>query len=140
MILKLRTPLYPRYVSTVDSGNLVGYLWVVAQALEEYLSNPIFNLMQAKGLQDTMRLASEEIEAIHRSERIISWSYSRDIDNDKIDFNSWKTMLVDLATKIIEVEKIGKEKELYWNKKLKGDVDGFLEEINEFFPWFDYAL
>ena len=34
---RTKTPLYPRYVSTVDSGNLVGYLWVVSQSLEEYL-------------------------------------------------------------------------------------------------------
>ena len=26
-------PLYPRYVSTVDSGNFVGYLYVVKQFL-----------------------------------------------------------------------------------------------------------
>ena len=136
---KTRAPLYPRYVSTVDSGNLVGYLWVVAEALEEYLCNPIFNLAQVKGLQDTMRLASEEIEDLNEVKELYH-GVIEGIEEDKIDFNSWKTVLEDLANKVVEVEKIGEKKELYWNKKLKVDVDGFLEEINEIFPWFNFIL
>jgi cyclic beta-1,2-glucan synthetase len=136
---KTKNPLYPRYVSTVDSGNLVGYLWVVAEALEEYLSNSIFNLVQVKGLQDTMRLASEELEGFSGVSELYHGAM-QSIDNDKMDFNSWKTVLVDLEARIMEVEKIGSEKQLYWNEKLKGNVNGFLEEINEFFPWLDYIL
>ena len=135
---KTKVPLHPRYVSTVDSGNLVGYLWLVEQALEEYLSNPIFNVVKARGLQDTMRLASEEIEKFKEVKelyRIVIES----IDNNKIDFNTWKTMLIELTSMATEVEKMQLDTELYWNKKLKGDVGEFLEEINEFFPWFDYA-
>ena len=26
-------PLWPRYVSTVDSGNLLGYLWIIKEEL-----------------------------------------------------------------------------------------------------------
>jgi len=136
---KTKTPLYPRYVSTVDSGNLFGYLWLVAEALEEYLSNPIFNHNQVKGLQDTMRLASDEIEAVTGVSEIFH-GFIGDIDKNKIDFNYWIAMLVDLAKKTKEVEKNEKDKDLYWNKKLKGDVDAFLEEINEIFPWFEFTL
>ncbi|MGV8984323.1 GH36-type glycosyl hydrolase domain-containing protein, partial [Clostridium sp.] len=136
---KSKTPLYPRYVSTVDSGNLVGYLWLAAESLEEYLNQPVFNSKQAKGLQDTMRLASEEIEVATGVKDIYHESIA-DIARDKIDFSYWKALLVNLTNEIIEVEKIGAEKNLYWNKKLKDDVDGYLEEINEFFPWFEFTL
>ncbi|MCJ7687918.1 MAG: cyclic beta 1-2 glucan synthetase, partial [Clostridiaceae bacterium] len=131
---KSKTPLYPRYISTVDSGNLVGYLWVVAEALDEYLGNPIFNPQQVKGLQDTMRLASEEIEVTLGMKESYKEAIG-DIDINKIDFNLWKVLLIDLESEIMEVEKIKLEKELYWNKKLKDDVNRFLEEINEIFPW-----
>ena len=131
-----KTPLYPRYVSTVDSGNLVGYLWLAAEAMEEYLCNPIFNINQAKGLQDTIRLASEEIEDVIGVSQIYH-GLIEEIGNNKIDFKYWIATLVDLANKIIEVEKVETKKELYWNKKLKCDVDGFLEEIDVFFPWFE---
>jgi len=135
---RTKAPLYPRYVSTVDSGNLVGYLWLVAQSLEEYLGSPIFNSMQARGLQDTIRLASEELEASTGIKELYH-TIMTDINNDKIDFKTWKTTLVELAILQVEVEKIGTEKELYWNKKLLGNVGRFLEEINELFPWVDYA-
>lgn len=134
---KTKTPLYPRYVSTVDSGNLVGYLWVVAEALNEYLGNPMFNLVQTKGLKDTLKLASEEIQVSKEVKELYHGVISS-IENDKIDFNTWRIILVELGLKFREVEKIGTDSEAYWNKKLKNDVDGFLEEINEFFPWVDY--
>ncbi|MGK0466644.1 MAG: cyclic beta-1,2-glucan synthetase [Clostridium sp.] len=129
-----KEPLYPRYVSTVDSGNLVGYLWVVSETLEEYLGNPIFNPQQVKGLQDTMRLASVEIEANVELSELYKATIG-DIDNNTIDFKSWERLLIDLESKIIGEEKIQLEKDLYWDKKLKGDLNRFLEEINEFFPW-----
>ncbi len=37
-------PLNPVYVSTVDSGNLTGYLMTLAQGLEEYLARPLFDV------------------------------------------------------------------------------------------------
>lgn len=35
--IKTLAPLEPRYVSTVDSGNFVGYLYVVKQFLKEHI-------------------------------------------------------------------------------------------------------
>ncbi|MGH4050704.1 MAG: GH36-type glycosyl hydrolase domain-containing protein [Clostridium sp.] len=134
---KNKAPLYPRYVSTVDSGNLVGYLWVVAKSLEDYLNSPIFNVMKVKGLQDIMRLASEEID----EKSVVKEIYNDVMNNtyaDKIDFKSWKTILVEVESKIKEVEKIEIGKKLYWNNKLRDDVNGFLDELNQFFPWADY--
>lgn len=136
---KTKTPLYPRYVSTVDSGNLVGYLWVIAQALEEYLNNPIWRVIQVTGLQDTMRLANKEIEEVLGVKELYQVVLC-DMEKDEVNFNSFKSMLEDLANKISEVEKIEVEKKLYWNKKLRDDVDGFLREINELFPWLDFDL
>jgi len=132
-----KAPLYPRYVSTVDSGNLVGYLWVVAQSLEEYLGEPIFNIVKTKGLQDIIRLASGET-GINKDLKELYHEIVQSLNNDELDFKSWKTLLIDLL-KNVEVEINGVDDKLYWNKKLKNDVGGFLEEINEFFPWFDYA-
>ena len=33
--VKTKKPLYPKYVSTVDSGNLIGYLYTTKSFLEE---------------------------------------------------------------------------------------------------------
>ena len=136
---KTKAPLFPKYVSTVDSGNLVGYLWVVAQALDEYLSEPVFNLAKIEGLADTMKLASEDVE-VSKEVKSIYQGVLNKIASDKIDFNCWKIILRDLYNKIAEVGKNEYCMQSYWNKKLKDDVDGYLEEISELFPWFDYAF
>ncbi len=48
-------PLLPRYVSMVDSGNLLGALWTVAQGLQELVSAPVLSPAALAGLQDTLR-------------------------------------------------------------------------------------
>jgi cyclic beta-1,2-glucan synthetase len=47
------TPLNPRYVSTVDSGNLLGALWTLRQGLESLASTPLLDRKALAGLCDT---------------------------------------------------------------------------------------
>jgi cyclic beta-1,2-glucan synthetase len=46
-------PLLPRYVSTVDSGNLLGALWTLERGIEELLHTPLVNRTLFDGLADT---------------------------------------------------------------------------------------
>lgn len=52
--------LRPRYVSTVDSGNFVGYLLVLAEGIREYLKRPGLEPVLLRGLLDTIALHNEE--------------------------------------------------------------------------------
>ena len=54
-ILTLK-PLYPRYVSTVDSGNFLASLWTLEQGLHELLMSPILPLSTLEGIQDPVSL------------------------------------------------------------------------------------
>lgn len=47
------SPLEPRYVSSVDSGNLSGHLLTFRAGLNELLSAPTFNLRIFSGIKDT---------------------------------------------------------------------------------------
>src|SRR6185295_17937846 len=57
-------PLEPRYVSTVDSGNLVGHLVAVAQACRELGGRAIVGPEVLQGIGDTLRLAREAAERL----------------------------------------------------------------------------
>jgi cyclic beta-1,2-glucan synthetase len=46
-------PLYPRYVSTVDSGNLAGHLLTLRQGLLALADDPLLDVRYVDGLQDT---------------------------------------------------------------------------------------
>ncbi len=54
-------PLEPRYVSTVDSGNLLGALWTLEQGLEELLHAPLLDRMTFAGLADTGEILKRTI-------------------------------------------------------------------------------
>jgi len=56
-------PLEPRYVSSVDSGNLLGSLWVLDQGLQELVSRPLISATLFSGLRDTVHLVLEENRA-----------------------------------------------------------------------------
>lgn len=54
-------PLPPQYVSTVDSGNLVGLLMTYRQGILELPSQPILNSRTFAGIGDTAEVLSDEI-------------------------------------------------------------------------------
>jgi len=54
-------PLEPRYVSTVDSGNLLGSLWVLEQGLAELLHQPLLGAKAFTGLADTGEILKGEL-------------------------------------------------------------------------------
>lgn len=56
------TPLEPRYVSTVDSGNLAGYLWTISSACEDALHAPILSERVFQATLDALHLACEARE------------------------------------------------------------------------------
>ena len=51
--IKTLAPLLPRYVSTVDSGNLLGALWALRQGLDELVRDPLIDGKAFAGLADT---------------------------------------------------------------------------------------
>jgi cyclic beta-1,2-glucan synthetase len=47
-------PLFPRYVSTVDSGNLLASLWLFAQGCDDIVRTPLLSNRCMRGLADTL--------------------------------------------------------------------------------------
>ena len=52
-------PLHPRYVSTVDSGNLLASWWTLAAALDELSSRSVLDARALRGLADTLAVLQE---------------------------------------------------------------------------------
>ena len=52
-------PMYPLYISTVDSGNLAGHLLTLAPGLNMLLDQPVFSQRLFGGLQDTLNLVTD---------------------------------------------------------------------------------
>ncbi|WP_443700418.1 GH36-type glycosyl hydrolase domain-containing protein [Pseudomonas sp.] len=56
-------PLHPRYVSTVDSGNLAGLLLTLRPGLLALADDPLFDARQLTGLSDTLHVLRDTLPA-----------------------------------------------------------------------------
>ncbi len=54
-------PLYPRYISTVDSGNLAAHLLVVIESCVEHSHKPRIPQMWRDGMRDTIHMLNESV-------------------------------------------------------------------------------
>lgn len=53
-------PLYPRYISTVDSGNLLACMWTLNQGISQLIQSPILPLDALEGVKDTLNVLKQE--------------------------------------------------------------------------------
>ena len=53
--------LEPKYISSVDSGNLAGHLIALANACRQMAEGPVFNPRWVEGLKDTLDLVAESL-------------------------------------------------------------------------------
>ncbi|MEX1139009.1 MAG: glucoamylase family protein [Bacteroidota bacterium] len=60
--IKTLSPLEPRYVSAVDSGNLLGALWVLEHGLDELIEGPLLDGKALEGLRDTGEILKEVVD------------------------------------------------------------------------------
>ncbi|WMJ80575.1 glucoamylase family protein [Clostridium sp. MB40-C1] len=130
-------PLYPKYISTVDSGNLIGYLWLLSENLQQYKNMPLVNMSMISGIKDTIYLANEELEEVSQLKNFYK-EYIKQIETTKFNISFWKEFLLSILNKITQLENSDKSNKLYWNGKLKHFVNMALEEIREFLPWADF--
>ena len=56
-------PLEPRYISSVDSGNLAGHLLALSNACTEIVAGPVISASWRTGLEDTLALVREALGA-----------------------------------------------------------------------------
>ncbi|GAB6168348.1 glucoamylase family protein [Clostridium carnis] len=123
---RTKKPLWPRYVSTVDSGNLLGYLLIIKNTLEEFKNKPLIRENELSSLKDTYSLVREEIK-----EEIY------DILPDEIELIDYKYLLeeslLDINKKLRKENSEFEEKDNYWINKLKNEIERKVDFYNYIF-------
>lgn len=130
--IKSKKPLH-NYISTVDSGNLVCYVWLTEETLSGYLKSPILNKNFIRGVYDTINLAQQEIKNINEIKDIYNENINQINEKKEMNIYMLQNFLDDLQKKCDEVLK--KYKNLYWNKKLKETLNDFTDFINKYLQW-----
>lgn len=121
-------PLRPKYVSTVDSGNLIGYLTTLVQGLKEYYGKPLIDKAFAAGINDTIRAGIKNGQENNQSVFID--------ENDKIDPMLWNKKLEWLIDDTSRSVNIKKE----WMPKYSHMIYSLRKEVQSFMPWVKLPL
>ena len=79
-------PLDPRYISSVDSGNLAGHLLALANALLEWSSVPLADATRMAGIADALDLACDEAAGLNdgRRTQTVMWQQLDDVLADLV--------------------------------------------------------
>jgi len=128
--------LVPAYVSSVDSGNLVGHLLILRQGILALNSTPVFNPESYNGLRSTTGIIQDllkdgNIEKINSilDNAILEKANSLTVIKSNLD--NLKS-LSDKITCIDENKLTGK-----WLLKLKNQIESTRDDLYQKIPWLD---
>jgi cyclic beta-1,2-glucan synthetase len=73
-------PLDPRYISSVDSGNLAGHLIALANACKEWRNHPLTHAQRLAGVADAIELTRDEASRVRdgRQMQMVTWRHLDD--------------------------------------------------------------
>lgn len=125
--------LFPRYVSTVDSGNLLASFWVLKQGINEVIAAAIIPLDALSGLRDTYEILKETNHSI-KIEKMQDL-FNPAISNDLRVF----TTSVKEALKIIQEPSFDNIED-YWFKQIKEQLTEWDQIIFRYFSWAEILL
>ncbi len=146
-------PLHPQYVSTVDSGNLIGHLLILKSALEALPGTPVLAPRVREGLEDTLAIIGEVVPdeplsggAGGRAREIVQLidALGQELGAGALSLAATRNCLervgqlaADLAAAL---EPTGNAEATWWARALHQQCAAQLEEVLWLAPWLDSPL
>ncbi|CCB86235.1 protein ndvB [Parachlamydia acanthamoebae UV-7] len=127
-------PLYPRYVSSVDSGNFLACLWTIEQGVLELLSAPLLPTSLFEGIKDNYELLSLENEAVE----VIP--FRNLLDKDLSDLSSIRQTIqaaLDLLQQMREKQNPAQPESVYWFNQIEKQLTEWDSISKRYFNWVD---
>ncbi|MEO6452823.1 MAG: glucoamylase family protein [Ginsengibacter sp.] len=135
-------PLTPEYISTVDSGNFVGHILTLKQALFAIPDEKIITAKSFEGISDTVDILIEKTEdasALKRFKQQLENTFLSKLDSlqsikiylDELDI-SFREILIDLDLN-------PENEDDWWAEKITMQLNDIKREMSIFFPWLSLA-
>jgi cyclic beta-1,2-glucan synthetase len=137
-------PLQPKYVSTVDSGNLIASLWVLAQACEELEKQPQLDERALRGLADTLAVVTTRFPSDHTT--AVPLETLRGLFHKEsygIQVMERIRLAAEPARKLRESLRWSTSQtaeRTYWFTKLEQQVQTWIEYFERYLRWADVLL
>lgn len=134
-------PLHPKYVSTVDSGNLVAHLLTLRQGILAHINDPAFSTRNYEGLVSAVKIIQDHIKGKDgkRLERILE-ILQKGLEEKSNSLSPVKTQLNELHSLAKELTLTeAKEEPGYkkWSLNLLQQVQGLRDDLFTIVPWID---
>jgi cyclic beta-1,2-glucan glucanotransferase len=133
-------PLFPKYISTVDSGNLVGHLLVFRQGLLAIPGQQIIGSKLFEGLEDTLgaltdTLKEEDIEVLELFEENLRTACRHNLNGPQEVKLSLGSLAKDFDPILEKLNNDSESETYWWKQKLKTQLERAEEELQIFMPW-----
>ena len=143
--LEDQEPLRPRYVSSVDSGNLIAALWTLKQGIAESLERPVLSTSALDGLQDTTEILLEELKvenATGETQQIILelLNLIRGCPPEVVELIH---LMREIHTKVESIAAMMREDAgtragaAYWARQLERQVSSWIDIIDRYLSWME---
>lgn len=130
--LQTLAPLSPRYISTVDSGNLSGHLLTLRQGLLDLAKAPLLRIQYIDGIEDSFQLLTEAISEGNSPEFL---EFQELLDKARPEFSSWAKALVAIKALHASAKKIsglGTDNSKVLAEKLRSHCQAIEAELQNF--------
>jgi cyclic beta-1,2-glucan synthetase len=146
--LEDQTPLQPRYVSSVDSGNFIATLWTLEQGIKESLERPILSESALGGLQDTAEILLEELEKEKsapesQQQVLILLELIQDCPPGVIELIKLLRAInpeVESIADILREDAGTHAGAAYWARQLERQVTAWINVIDRYLPWMEILV
>ena len=136
-------PLLPLYVSSVDSGNLTGYLFILRSGLFSIPDKKIFEPKIFAGLRDTLEIFADAAGKSAPSQLApLRKNLSDAVFSPPATLMEFKSYLEKITTEVAGMiqslnlpENDDKSSKAYWAKALNNQSMAALDELRFFAPW-----
>ena len=135
-------PLHPRYISTVDSGNLAGHLVVMQQGLLALADKKIITDQIFEGLADSVRILIQKT----REKALLNVFVDELIENYPThieDVAATYGYLLQLESSfkeiLIELDLVPETEDDDWAQKITVQLDNTKNELLDLIPWLSLA-
>jgi cyclic beta-1,2-glucan synthetase len=134
-------PLNPRYVSTVDSGNLIAALWVLQQGCNDALRAPVIGQMGLRGLSGTLSILEGKcgddpsaVVALHALRRLVRGS------KEGHELIGRYRMALAPMQKLRESQRwhvSATDERSYWASRLSAELASWTNVADRYLPWME---
>ncbi|MEO6832401.1 MAG: glucoamylase family protein [Chitinophagaceae bacterium] len=133
-------PLLPRYISTVDSGNLAGHMLCFRQGIFELLHAPLLHTQLFVGINATLQALEETLKKEEKAKFVeFEKSLKAALEANPCEPIATTKVLKTLKSTLEDVVKnLGFEPnslKAWWANSLQNQLTNALDDLNVFSPW-----